>query len=690
MSLLAPLGLLGLVTLPVIVAFYMLRLRREERTVSSTYLWQHLVRDVEANAPWQRLRRSLLLFIQLILAALLVAVVARPVWERPAGLARDLVLVIDASASMTATDVFPDRLSVAKAAAKDALAGLPSDGRVSVIAAAESARVVVNEARDAERAGRAIDAIQASTAASDLTDALRLADALAARATGAEVLVVTDDAGNPTPLVSLDAPVRVIRVGDRGDNQSIAALAVRTDPSGLERVLFVSVANHSDTIATRRLQILADGSPVTARDLVLEPRVRTQVIIDELPPGIRCVEARLSVPDEPGIETGPPDLLPIDDVAWAVVPEDRLMRVLLVGQGNVYLQNALTLLPNIELYGATPEEWPGLTGKDRFDLIVFDGYLPAELPDKPILAIAPPRTSELGAVGGSIANPPVGEPPADEPLLRDVDLTRLHIARAQRLQTPSWARTVLPSSTDVPLIYSGLRAGLPTTVVAFDLRQSDLPLQVAWPILLSNITGELLGAGDAALDPVTPNTPIDLALRPGVEALRVTLPDGSVREVTPGASGASSVAFVETNQLGIYRVEEVRAPAATTATGTPAVMPSVSASGLADPSMAPIAAGIADGPDRFAVDLFSITESAIAPGDGVRIEALGTPAGEPVEGAAPGTARDEWWPPLVALVLIILLAEWALYERDGARRIWAAIRGAGRRPGRPSPARGKR
>src|SRR5688572_15656713 len=145
MGLLAPLALIGLISVPIIVAFYMLRLRRPERTVSSTFLWQHLVRDVEANAPWQRLRRSLLLLIQLILAALLVAVVARPVWERPAGLARDLVLVIDASASMTATDVFPDRLSAAKAAAKDALAGLPSDGRVSVIAAAESARVVVNE-----------------------------------------------------------------------------------------------------------------------------------------------------------------------------------------------------------------------------------------------------------------------------------------------------------------------------------------------------------------------------------------------------------------------------------------------------------------------------------------------------------------------------------------------------------------
>jgi Ca-activated chloride channel homolog len=682
MTLLAPLALAGLATLPVIVAFYMLRLRREERTVSSTFLWQHLVRDVEANAPWQRLRRSLLLLLQLLLAALLVAVVARPVWERPAGLARDLVLVIDASASMGSRDVSPDRLSAAKRAAIDALRDLPADGRVSVIAAGESARVIVNEARDAERAARAIESIEVSTGASDLTDALRLAGALAARARGAGVLVVTDAAGAATPQVSLDVPVTVIRVGDQGDNQAITALAARADPAGLERVLFVKVDNYSDAIATRRLQILADGVSVSARDLVLDSRSGTDVVIDELPHGTRVVEARLTVPTdgEAGTSTGPGDLLALDDAAWTVVPDDRLMRVLLVGPGNVYLQNALTLLPNIELYGATPEEWAGLTGKDRFDLFVFDGFLPAVLPDAPILAIAPPRTSELGEIGGSITDPVIGEPPSDEPLLRNVDLTRLHVARAQRMQTPSWARVVLPSTADAPLIYSGLRSGLPTTVIAFDLRQSDLPLQVAWPILLSTISGELLGVGDDALDPIAPASPIDLALRPGVTALRVTLPDGSVREVTPGATGASSVAFVDTRQLGIYRVEEIRSADGATA---PSPAASLAPSAAAGDGEAPAAAG--DGTTRFAVDLFSKSESNIAPGDASRLEALGNAASGAV--VAEGVARDEWWPPLVALVLAILLAEWALYERDGARRIWAAVRGGLRRP---AAASGKR
>src|SRR5918992_2049909 len=135
MPFLAPLGLLGLLAIPVIVALYVLRLRRDERVVSSTYLWQQLVRDVEANAPWQRLRRSLLLLLQLLLAAALAFVVARPFAERPAGLSRDLVLVVDASASMRATDEFPDRLPAAKRAAIEVPPAPPADGRVSIVAA---------------------------------------------------------------------------------------------------------------------------------------------------------------------------------------------------------------------------------------------------------------------------------------------------------------------------------------------------------------------------------------------------------------------------------------------------------------------------------------------------------------------------------------------------------------------------
>jgi von Willebrand factor type A domain/Aerotolerance regulator N-terminal len=253
MGFVAPLALIGLLAVPLIVAFYMLRLRRPRHEVSSTYLWQALVRDVEANAPWQRLRRSLLLLLQLLMAVLLAFLVARPFSEHPAALARDIILVVDASASMAATDVFPDRLGAAKRAAINALADIPSEGKVSVIAAAETARVVANEATDRGRVTRAIQSIEQSTAEGNMADALKLAGKLAERARGAQIVVVTDDAGSVVPDVTLDAPVKVLPVGQRRDNQAVAALAVRADPSGLKRSVFIRVANFAAARADRRL-----------------------------------------------------------------------------------------------------------------------------------------------------------------------------------------------------------------------------------------------------------------------------------------------------------------------------------------------------------------------------------------------------------------------------------------------------
>ena len=688
MGVLAPLALIGLLSVPLIVAFYMLRLRRPERPVSSTFLWQQLVRDVEANAPWQRLRRSLLLLLQLLLAVLLAFVVARPFTEQTAGLARDLVLVVDASASMSATDVFPDRLTAAKRLAVEQMAQLPADGRVSVVAAGETARVVANEATDRGRITRAIESIEQSTSASDLTDALKLAGSLAERARGAEVLVITDDAGSTVPAVELDVPVRVMTVGRERDNQAIAALAVRSDPSGLKRTLFASVANYSASRVVRTLQIIADGTPVTARDLPLEPLSRADIVIDELPAGTRVVEARITTAGGTDVASGPQDFLAVDDAAWAIVPPDRLRRVLLVGPGNVYIQNAFSLLPNVELYGATAAEYPNTTGKELFDLIVFDGYLPADLPRKPILAFAPPQTSALGVVNGTLDEFGMGQLPADDPILRGVDLTRLHIARTQAMDLPEWARAVIPGS-DGPLLYAGLRDGVPNAVFAFDLRQSDLALQVAWPIMVSNLAGELLGLSVQGLDPLAPSSPVDIPIPPDAEGVRVTLPDGSVEIIPPAATGASTVTFVSTRQLGVYRAEVIPAPAPSGSPGaSPSPSPTATPSGSVGATPSPVA-GTADDPLLFAVDLFAPEESNIRPGDGARIASLGSET--PLDPAEAGVARNEFWPILAALTLLFLIAEWLVYERDGARRIMNALRGANpfagrRRVGRPGRA----
>src|SRR6476659_1644464 len=127
---------LALVTIAIpIVIFYMLRLRREELSVSSSMLWRRVLQDRTANAPWQRLRRNLLLLLQLLLLLLLVLSLARPFLLARAAATGNMVIVLDASASMQTRDETGGRTRFerARAEAGALVDGLAGDERMSLI-----------------------------------------------------------------------------------------------------------------------------------------------------------------------------------------------------------------------------------------------------------------------------------------------------------------------------------------------------------------------------------------------------------------------------------------------------------------------------------------------------------------------------------------------------------------------------
>src|SRR3981081_1720335 len=114
MTFLAPLAAVPRLTPPAIIALYFLKIRRPTRVVPALHLWPSQIRDRQANVPWQRLRPSWLLFLQLLAAAALVAAAVQRVRRAGASLARHSIVLLDASASMQATDVAPSRLGEAK------------------------------------------------------------------------------------------------------------------------------------------------------------------------------------------------------------------------------------------------------------------------------------------------------------------------------------------------------------------------------------------------------------------------------------------------------------------------------------------------------------------------------------------------------------------------------------------------
>lgn len=643
-----PLALIGLVSLPIIVAFYMLRLRRRDVPVGSTFLWQQLVRDVEANAPWQRLRFSWLLLIQLLIAAIVVAAAARPFASSVSDLAANVVLIVDTSASMASATADEDRVAEARARAVDVVGRLPEGGRVTVVAASDTASVLVSETDDRDAALEAIETIDATQRAGDLTDAFALASALAARDTDSTVVVVTDASGNELPDLGVEAPVLVERVGATDANQAIAALSAVRRAGGAQLDLFVAVANPSAADATRRLEVRADDVLVEARDLQIPAGQRSEVLIGSVPSGAVTVEARLDGSDA----------LATDDRAFTVVPAAGTTPALIVGPGDPYLENALALLPRLQLYAVGEEGYEdaledGAEDGTPFGLVVFDGVVPAEAPAVPALYVDPGDDGAFGTLEGRIETPTIAVPDSEEPLLRFVDLSTVHIGRAREVDLAADMRALVASGAGDPLVAVGRDAGRPLALIGFDLAESDLPLQVAFPLLVSNLVDYLVPETEGLLP---------ASMRVG-QVATVRVPDGvdRVRIVTrsdPEFAGGDEAAV----ELAVV--------------GGSVTVPGADAVGMRD------LVEVSDDPDRdgtvlgrTAVNLFSADESDVSPGDPQRIVEMGRVPAEDDRPAQP--ARTEWWWPLAIAALLLLAVEWLVFHRPTRQRLGRAV---GRRP----------
>ncbi len=643
----APLALIGLISLPIIVAYYMLRLRRRDIPVGSTFLWQQLVRDVEANAPWQRLRFSWLLVLQLLIALVAVVAAARPFLIVTSDLAANVVLIVDTSASMSTVEEDGSRIALARAAARRVIGELPEGGRVTVVAADDSAHVLVSETDDRAAALAAIDGIQPTQVPGDLTDAFALASALAARDSDSTIVVVTDANADRLPRVGIGAPVRVERVGSTDANQAVAALSLLRRSGGAQLDLFVAVSNPSAVDVTRRLEIYADDVLVDARDMAIPAEQRAEAVISSVPQAAHVVEARLAGTDA----------MAVDDRAFALVPQAGAIRALLVSAGNAYLENALALLPRLELYavgagGYADAVEAAIDAGTPFGIVIFDRVVPDDPPTVPALYIGPGESGVFGRVGASVHGPVLDRTDPADPLLRFIDLSTLHVGRARAVTLAVGLRPVIESTEGEPLVAAGRVDGRGVALLTFALGDSDLPLQVAFPLLMSNLVDALLPSVDGILPPS-----VDLG-----QPIAVTVDPAIRRVVVISEAGAR----VELDVIG-GRV----------------TVPGPRLVGLVELQVLDDGAGEGGASlGETAANLFDPGESRVTPGDPARIADLGRV--DPASGGQPLSARSEWWWPLALVGLVLLVGEWLLFHRPTRRALGRLLR-----RGRP-PASGPR
>jgi len=494
-----------------IVLLHILRPRRQPQEVSSTFLWRSVAQPVSAASPWQRLRPSVLLILQLLAVLLLAAIVANPVRATAAPLAEHTVFIIDASGSMAAKDGQPDRLADAKAAARRLRRQLPAGGVASIVVASDRPRVVLTTSADGGAFADALRPIQTTAGTADWSTAFLLAESLETPAADIGFEIVSDGDLTDAEQRLLPPGSHYTAIGDRSTNRAITRLSVEPRGSGLHAR--VTLANTGGAGATTTLRLDVDGRTVSEQSLRLEEREVTDVDID-LPAGDQ-VEAFLEGDD----------LLDADDHAFAVTARRRALKVLVAGPSDTFLDTLLASLPGVTVDHVDDGE-PAV----GYDVAVYNRVDPPADPGAPFFAIAPPGGVPAGGVTvtGAVDNPAVALVLATDPLVEDLDLSEVVIVTAQRVEAPT--ATVVVGAEDAPLLLRGTLAGRPFTYLSFELGQSTLPVQIAFPILGDRLLTDLAGA---ALPPGDLVVGQPLPVEPGTNTT-VVAPGGARTEVVPG------------------------------------------------------------------------------------------------------------------------------------------------------------
>src|SRR5687767_11377836 len=217
---------------PVIVLLYMLKVKRRPRTVSTLIFWQRVLEENRRRALFQRLRNLLSLLLHLLIFLLILAALAKPVFDRLVQSGSSTVVVLDTRARMQAEEDdgqtrFKRARDFAAALLREAAAG----HEVALIAAGAAPAVRAPFSSDEQRLRQMLDQVAPTDASGDLEPAVRLAhDLLAARSGARRVVVITAGdglaLGNPDAAAGA-ASVEMIPVGTARDNVAITRFATR-------------------------------------------------------------------------------------------------------------------------------------------------------------------------------------------------------------------------------------------------------------------------------------------------------------------------------------------------------------------------------------------------------------------------------------------------------------------------------
>ncbi len=659
--------LLGLVP-PAIFALYFLKLKRQPIEVPSTYLWHRVIEDLHVNSLWQRLRRSLLLLLQLLMVGLAMLALLRPGWQGQALDGQRFIFLIDHSASMSATDAKDDvsRLDEAKQRVASLIEQLDSDMSAMIITFAEQPDVVQEFTNNKRLLREALDRIEPSAGQTDLRGALELADGFA----NPERVMdeTTDQAFEVTEQQDVELYIfsdgrfpsiedfsmgnlrpQFLPLGSfEGENLAITAFNTRRNEErpNLQQA-FVQVANFSDAEQTTVVEVHLDNRLLDAAELTIPAGEVASSTFNLSGETEGSLHAKLDAPRDFN------DRLSLDNEAFAILSKRSDGRVLLVTPGNTTLESALAteranrlaIVDKVSTDVLSTADFKTQAQTDFYDLIIFDQCVPEFMPQAHTLFVGriPPIDSwKEKSPTEPIYGPQIIDWQRGHPLLNLLELGNIQIADSLQVRPPLGGRLLIDSTLG-PLMAIAPRDRYEDAVLGFEIVgtepdgaktfNTDWPRKHSFPGFWLNVLEYFAGNAGASLTHNPPGRLVEMRVPGSAEQLEVEAPDGSRHTITPEQPGR--LEYHDTSQLGVYQVRE----------GSQVKQ-------------------------RFAVNLFARDESDI----GLRVRKDSEDGLQVVESLAIGyvdvdaqsptsQVRRELWKPLLIAALLVLMLEWYIYNR---------------------------
>nr|WP_300003807.1 BatA and WFA domain-containing protein [Tissierella sp.] len=523
----SPLYLIFILGLVPLLLMYLLKKQHEDVTLSSNYLWNRMLKDIEANKPWQKLRNNLLMILQILVFSLLVLGLARPILSRGNISSDNLIIILDNSASMKSQDLAgKSRFDKAKSEIEDLIKNTKGETKISLVSMDTKPELWINNSSDKGLLKKTLDGIGVNDSSDKLGDTISMVKALVKEMASYDIILFTDK------VVQTDMEhFQVNIINEKRPNLSVDNIAYSPGETGITAL--TTLTNHSDSQESFDLLIYGDEVILDVQEISLEAKESRDVYFENLSKALNILKVEIDLEDS--LET--------DNTRYAVVNSEPIKKVLIVSEGgNIFLEKAIGVTENIEVFKFDEKPSNDLKGYDAY---IFDGVLPDVLPKDGNIVMFNPNSNSLFKVStpkqeGNISL-------IDDELFRYVSLD-FYIEKTNTIEGAEWLRPILKLD-EKTIIAKGVKDKQKMVVVGFDIRDTDLPLRMDFPIFMQNILDYTLNINTQEKVEVASGEAISINILPKSKEASIIDPTGKKQLLT-------SPVYSDTFTSGIYTIEQ--------------------------------------------------------------------------------------------------------------------------------------